>query len=137
MTFNWVALASNWLKENTPVSKEVALVELTKKMPLGIRRGNNAVVCKMRLAREALSLAYSKKFTDLPSVLENPRNTPDGAKTGVTARIRDLAAREEGVSFAELRALKNGRRYALRLKCSGVLVLDGKIYRLAKRESIE
>lgn len=134
MTFNWIALASDWLKENAPVSKEVALVELTKLMPLGIRRGgNNAVACKMRLAREALGLVYKKKFTELPSVLEKPIKKE--SKTGISARILELAGRDQGVSFVELRVFKNGHRLALRLKNNGVLVLDGKVYRLAKKES--
>lgn len=132
MSLAWISLASNWLEKNCPASKEEALVEITKMMPLGIRRSSKAVVCKVRLAKEAMSRIYDKSFCELPDPLPKLSKESYSKQTGATAKMRELAKSDSGLSKDDVKSFKNGRKLLHALKKSGVLVLDGDVYRIKR-----
>lgn len=129
MSIPWVSVASQWLRENTPVSKEVALTELTKMMPLGVRSGKRCCDT-MHLAKEAIKRAYRKKLYELPDPL--PKLDYGQKRTGATDKIKQLSRREQGMTRAEVMEIKNGRKIVFDLVKRGVLVLEGNVYRIKR-----
>lgn len=130
MTIPWVSIAAAWLEENTPCDKEVALTEVTKRMPLGIRRGKK-IKDTTELAQEAIHRFYKIKFRELPRTL--PKKVRK-VKKGVTADIRRLAARPEGLTMQECAKMKNGLRLLHFLIKAKEVIREGNLLRLNKKE---
>lgn len=130
MSIPWVSVAALWLEENTPCDKELALTEVTKRMPLGIRRGKK-VKDTSELAQEAIQRFYKIKFRELPRTL--PRKIRKIRK-GVTADIRRLAARPEGLTIQECTKMKNGMRLLYFLIKANEIIREGDLLRFNKKE---
>lgn len=118
----WISTAREWLMQNTPCTKLAAIQGIARVMPLGIRR-DNKVIGRTRLATNAISRIYDRKLADLPNILERPQVII--LRTGVTDRIVELASNPNGVSYSEIRSLKNGPKLASQLISTGRLRLDG------------
>lgn len=129
----WISVARAWLVQNTPCTKLTAIQGIASIMPLGIRR-DNKVAGRTELACEAIYRIYDKRLTDLPEILEKPA-CKHRLYTGVTARIVELASNPSGVSYSEIKSLKNGPKLVRDLVLSGRLRRDGD--RFYKSDSTE
>ncbi len=128
MKTTWISDTRKWLCENTPCTKIEAIEEITKFMPLCIRGGGGKVLSRVQVAIEAIRRVYKMKFEDLPDVLVRPANRIRKDQTGVSRRIRELSAREEGVTRHEVKQLKNGLSIANQLVKKQKLKLVNQTY---------
>lgn len=119
----WISIARVWLVQNTPCTKLDAIQGIASVMPLGIRK-RNRIAGRTSLACEAIRRIYDKRLADLPETLEKPQHK-NPRYTGVTGRIVELASHPNGVSYSEIKSIKNVRQLVRNLVLSGRLRRDG------------
>lgn len=131
----WVSLCRNWLNENAPCGKLEALQGIAALMPLGVRR-HGQIASRNQLACEAMRRVYGVAFADLPQWLSKPPGRTKRMITGVTSTIYELSQRECGVTYGEIKKMKNAATLAMQLVKKGVLRRDGDVFYCAAHSKI-